>query len=93
MDTKEYLNILKTEVNKKSIKKNSTQILHEGATKEQAAAKVAEYRKALVDKIESMIKLAPKDKRSNININVLLKDFDKAAPKTIKWLMKNGIPK
>lgn len=91
MDTKEYLNILKTEVNKKSIKKNSTQILHEGATKEQAAAKVAEYRKALVDKIESMIKLAPKGKK--IDINVLLKDFDKAAPKAIKWLMKNGIPK
>jgi hypothetical protein len=29
MDTKEYLNILKTEVNKKSIKKDSTQILQE----------------------------------------------------------------
>lgn len=29
MDTKEYLNILKTEVNNKRIKKDTTQILHE----------------------------------------------------------------
>lgn len=62
-----------------------------GATQAQAEAKVAEYRRALIARLKSLVKLAPKDKIPDIN--VLLKDFDKAAPKTVKWLMKHGIPK
>jgi len=101
MDTKEYLNILKTEVNNKRIKKDTTQILHEGATEAQAKAKVAEYRRELIKKLESLAAHVPKDQpTSNINnllknpkVAGILKDFDKAVPKTIKWLMKHGIPK
>ena len=67
------------------------------ATKAQATAKVNEYRKMLYDRLKSLNKMVPKNKRVDIfkdpKLSSILKDFEKNVPKTIKWLMKNGIPK